>query len=161
MKTIKLRKAISQDCDDLFGWLNDKNTRKASFNSDIVSYRTHKCWFVNSLTNHSRFIYVGENKKGEKIGVVRVDIINKNVAEYDINLNPKMRGRGYGAELIAQTYRQFAKEWAVQFLIARAKKKNVASVKVFIKSGFIEIFEYNDAKFGKIVVLGLAMSRRI
>ncbi len=154
MKEIKFRKVLAEDCDDVFRWLNDKETLNASFHSDPVPYETHKQWFAGSLKNPQRHIYLAEEKDGNKIGVVRLDRSNEQVAEFAINLAPEMRGKGYGAELIQVACRRFVSDIGGCFFLARIKKSNPASIKVFKKAGFFEIFNYSDAKWGSVIALG-------
>jgi len=154
MSEIILRKADWRDCDDLYRWRNDEETRKASFNSDPIPYDTHRKWFENSLKDPKRFMYVAEDEAGNKIGVVRLDRKNEQVAEFDINLAPEMRGKGYGALLIEEACRKFSNESYCSLFLARAKMDNLASIRVFKKDGFFGMFDYVDARWGGVVVLG-------
>ena len=160
MSDIIFRKANWQDCDDVFAWLNDQETIKASFRSDVISYDAHREWFKQSLEKTDRFICVAENKAGEKVGVVRLDKRNEHVAEFDINLAPGMRGQGLGSRLIERAC-QGCYFGAGDFLfVARAKKSNQVSVKVFKKAGFFEMFDYVDSRWGEVVALGRFFSNR-
>lgn len=156
-----IRKVRKEDCDDMFEWLNDEQTRRASFNAPPrpVSYASHREWLKKSLKNSKRQIYIGENESGEKIGIVRMDKINKFAAECSINISPKMRGKGYGKGLITMACKQVDAKRNSILLIARTRKNNIASIKVFKKAGFFTIFDYSDAAWGDVMVLGKVMSR--
>lgn len=154
MKKIYLRKANENDIKDIFNWRNDEETRKVSFHSDFIPFDVHRDWFEKSLKDSNRFMYIAEDNKGNKIGIVRLDRRNDNVAEFDINLDPKMRGKKYGSLLIDKACQMFSEESYVNLLIARTKKNNLPSIKVFIKARFFNIFEYKDKKWGDVIVLG-------
>lgn len=152
---IRLRKIKKDDCDDLFLWRNDPATRQVCFNPELVPYKRHLDWFKKSLNNSPRQFYIGENQKKEKIGVIRFNSLSLRIAEININLAPAMRQKGYGTSLIRMACKRFAKENKKTLFIARVKKINAASLKVFKKSGFREIFTYNDGILkSDIVVLG-------
>jgi len=156
---IKIRKAKINDCKDVFNWRNDELTRKVSFSSDPVSYDDHLRWFNDSLSDPSRTIYIGENHNGNKIGVIRLDRRNKDVAEFNINIAPEMRGKGYGSRLIELACVSYSQEYGQCLFLARIKKDNLASFKTFKKAGFIELFEYNDKDLGPITVLSNGAGR--
>jgi len=151
---IFLRKAKGSDCEDIFRWRNDPITRIASFNSKTISYKVHKKWFNESLENSHRHIFIAQDSRGNKIGTVRVDEVNDNVAEININLAPRKRGKGYGSKVIELACRNNCLAGAVCLFIARVKKDNLPSVRAFKKAGFFELFNYRDVKACQIVVLG-------
>ena len=91
MKNIKIRNAINKDIKDIFLWRNDKNTRKNSFNKNFIEFEEHKKWYLESLRDKKKIIYIGLNKE-KKIGMTRFDYIQNNTFEVSINLNPKFRG---------------------------------------------------------------------
>jgi len=154
---IKLVKANKKDSRDIYSWRNDKDTRMSSFNPGVISYKAHKDWFNASLKNLNRYMYIGKDNQGNKIGAVRIDRIDRYAGEFDININPSLRGMGYGAQMIAEACRKFIFENSHrlnQFIfIARVKNNNPASLKVFKKAGFLKIFDYINEKGFKTIVL--------
>lgn len=149
----RLRKIKKEDCIDLYYWRNDIVTRRSCFNSKIISYRTHREWFKNSLANRQRYLYIVEDSKRGKIGVLRVDRLSPHVAEISINLAPNMRGKGYGAKLLQQMCRKFIHGNQKIMFLARIKKENLASLRVFKKAGFNEVFTYRDAICGSDILV--------
>ncbi|MFA5114012.1 MAG: GNAT family N-acetyltransferase [Candidatus Margulisiibacteriota bacterium] len=151
MTTIKLRKAVPADSADILNWRNDPATVKVSFNQAPVGAAEHEKWFAGAFSDPRRRLLIAESERGEKIGLLRFDLLGTSFAEVSINLAPAQRGKGFGAPLIAQGCRAMAG----CSLIARAKESNPASVKVFEKAGFTRLFAYEDAGQGTVLVLGL------
>ena len=63
MKNIKIRNALNKDIKDIFLWRNDKNTRKNSFNKNFIKFEEHKKWYLESLRDKKKIIYIGLNKE--------------------------------------------------------------------------------------------------
>ena len=151
---ITLRKARKDDCKDILYWRNDLKTRKASFNSQLISFKNHQAWFEKSLVDSDRYMYIARDKRGKKIGLLRIDRLNKRVAEININVSPFNRGKGLGGQLLRKGIQKFIRDNRRAIFIARVKPKNIVSVKVFKKCGFQEILTYMDKRSGcKIMLL--------
>ena len=141
---LTLRKATRQDCDDLYRFRNDPLTRKQSFNQQEILYEEHCQWFEQALEDIQRVFYIGQNDKNEKCGVVRFDIRGESFAEINVIVNPQSRGQGIGRQLISQTCSLFFAETKRRLILARIKETNSASIFVFQKAGFVELFRYNE-----------------
>ena len=46
---LSLRPAEGRDCELLWQWRYEENTRKWSFDADYIPYEEHKNWFLNKL----------------------------------------------------------------------------------------------------------------
>ncbi len=149
----KLRKIKKEDCIDLYRWRNDVDTRRSCFNSKLVSYKSHLKWFRDSLNNRQRYLYIVEDSEKGKIGVLRVDKLSPHIAEISINLAPHMRRKGYGARLLRQMCSKFNRSKQKILFLARIKKENLASLGVFKRAGFNEVFTYRDAVCGSDILL--------
>ena len=138
LSKLKVREANIDDSNEIFEWRNDPITRQMSFNSNVVNYTTHKKWFKKSLHNTNRYLLIVE-KKGRKISVVRFDIEEeKNSAEISINLNPLERGKRLSSAVLFKSisYFNIINDKKIKTIIAKIKKKNIASKRSFIKCGF-------------------------
>lgn len=151
---LKIRLVNINDCDYLYEWINDPVTREASFISNKISYEEHRSWFDRSLKDPKRTIYIAEDKNKVCVGAVRLDNINENVVEFDINIAPAMRGKGYGVKLLEMACNRYPKKANKIMYLARIKKANIPSIKTFVKAGFFELFNYQDRKHGPVNVLG-------
>ena len=155
LSKVVLRKARIEDCDDIYRWRNDEDTRQQSFISNEVPYERHCSWFKEALKDPLKVLYIGIDGSNEKYGIVRFDIRNDSVAEININLAPEKRGRGIGATLIRRSSEEFLSLKGMKLVLARTKEENIASIKAFLKAGYFEIFRYIDVEKGRVVVLGL------
>lgn len=143
---ISIRGAIQEDCNAIFEWRNDSNSRDMFYEGDAVTFENHLSWFSQSLVNPDRQLFIGE-LNGKKIGVTRFDF-NKDSfkVEVSINMNPLMRGKGLGKRLLAETVEKYlaANEFV---LTARIKQKNSASKKIFRCAGFIPVLEDDEVVY--------------
>lgn len=154
MKKIELRPVKPEDKADLLAWANDPETVRSRFNSRPVTAQEHDAWFARALNLPERLLYIAEDGAGQKLGTVRLDRLSEAVLEYDINVAPAARGKGYGTAMIraaAELYRPEAR--AVLFL-ARIKKTNPRSRAAFLRAGCQPLFTYCDREQGEIEVLG-------
>jgi UDP-2,4-diacetamido-2,4,6-trideoxy-beta-L-altropyranose hydrolase len=151
---ISLRPVGSEDRDDLYLWANDRLTRLSRFNGKKISYEAHKQWFADSLNDPGRTMWIGLDGAGEKIGLVRVDARSKYAVEFDINVAPAMRGRGYGEAMIRAACREYNRKRSKVVFIARIKEGNERSVRAFEKAGFFRLFDYAGPKGEPVIVLG-------
>ena len=135
---MKIREANVNDSKDIFEWRNNLFTRQMSFNPDVVTFSTHNKWFENSLDNKNRCLLIVE-EGGRKISVVRFDIKEeKSTAEININLNPLERGKRLSSTVISKSisYFNIVNNKRIKTIIAKIKKKNIASKRSFMKCGF-------------------------
>lgn len=135
---IKIRSANSLDSLDLYNWRNDPTTRKMFFSSDLISIQNHQKWFKKALASKNFLLLIGEINKS-KLGVCRFEFsIIKNTAEVSINLNPNFRGLGLGGQLLERCISHFIERYPIK-LIAKIKKNNLVSQRIFKKSNFIQV----------------------
>lgn len=132
---IQLRRVVSQDCERIFEWRNDEQTRRHSFDSSVLSFENHRSWFEATLTNSTRALLIG-TLRGKEVGVLRFD---KNGVEalVSIYLVPGMHGQGLGPSLLhagAQWIGRNAPE--IGQLRAEIAPGNEASISAFNEVGF-------------------------
>lgn len=136
MSYIACRHADLVDSDDLFQWRNDPQTRAASISTAEVSWNDHEKWFEATLDSKSRTIYIAIDDGGSKLGMCRFDALPEGT-EVSINLNPAVRGRGLASGVLSECIDKYRVDFSkVQLLIAQIREENLASVRVFEKSGF-------------------------
>jgi UDP-2,4-diacetamido-2,4,6-trideoxy-beta-L-altropyranose hydrolase len=148
MSRIRLRKATAKDSPDVLHWRNDPIAIAVSFQKKCVCYREHAQWYADVLGDKRRRLFIAVNEGGQKIGMIRFDILGDKYAEVSIIIAPAMRGQGFGSKIIdlgTGAMKGFN-------LIARAKDTNHSSVKVFKKSGYQELFRYDDRAQGIVRV---------
>ncbi|ATG91328.1 UDP-2,4-diacetamido-2,4,6-trideoxy-beta-L-altropyranose hydrolase [Methylomonas koyamae] len=136
-RRLQVRLAAPSDCEQVFGWRNDENTRKFFFNNELVAWERHREWFSAKLAAADCVLLIGQDAD-DAIGVLRYDI-RQRVATVSIYLDPQKHGLGYGSALLAagelwlKQHRPLVTE-----LKAEVVSENIASKRAFVKAGFEE-----------------------
>lgn len=133
--SIQLRSVREEDCELLWHWANDPVVRAGSFCSGSIPWADHVRWFTSKLGDPNCIFYIGLNHNNVPIGQVRYDI-ESDRATISIGLAASFRGQGYGKQLILLGCQNIFQISAVKTVNAYVKPSNVASIKVFLKSGF-------------------------
>ena len=127
-----LREAkTNQDALQLFDWVNDEEVRKNSLKTDQISIIDHFTWFQAKLKSDITKIYILEDEFNSAIGQIRVDKIN-DYYEIDYSISNAYRGRGLGNKIVELLLIQMGNV----NLLAKVKKTNLPSIKVFVNNGF-------------------------
>lgn len=129
-RTFILRPATMDDARLLHAWRNDSETRKASRNSDPVSWREHEAWLSAAIASPDRLIRIVWDAH-KPVGVVRADRSPEGW-ELSWTVAPEARGRGIGQRML----RQFAAGFDGR-LTAIIRKDNIASAKIAVAAGFV------------------------
>ncbi len=142
---IKIRHANIYDKNVYYKWSNDTTVRRNAFNNSLIEWDIHNKWFDNKLDDNNCFMYLFESDS-IPVGQVRYDFNTEtNIAEIDYSVDSEFRGMGLGAELIAISMAQLHLEINMPVkLIAKVKKKNIPSIKVFEKCKFEMIGTLNN-----------------
>ncbi len=137
-KVIKVRKAVESDCEQIYKWANDEDTRAASFNSGPIEWDTHRNWFSQRLQDSNCLLLFCSDDKGKSLGMVRFDL-DGDEAIISINLDPNMRGQGLAGFIIIRAIDEMLKRCSIFKVSAFIKPQNHRSAKVFERAGFSEI----------------------
>ncbi len=127
---IALRKATMDDAAILLDWRNDEETRKQSFNMDMVLLENHLKWLMEVLANPVRQLFVVE-LDGVPTGTIRADEDVDGSFELSWTVAPAMRGRGVGKAMLVVVCELFPGE-----LTAQVKTENAASMSMATSVGF-------------------------
>ncbi len=131
---ITFRFATLSDCDLLYAWANDEETRKHSFQSQAIPYEDHVAWFTKKVSEVQTKIFIfSENE--QNIGVVRIE--NKN-NEYviSISIDKLFRGKKLAAQMIRIASDYYFEQISCNAIYAFVKKDNLASYRSFVSAGF-------------------------
>jgi UDP-2,4-diacetamido-2,4,6-trideoxy-beta-L-altropyranose hydrolase len=134
---VRLRRAVADDCRQVWLWRNDEATRAASFDTAPISFATHQRWFHESLQRPDRHMYV-VLADGHEAGVVRLDVAGA-VGTVSIHLSPAWRGRGIGPSALASLEGIAFGPLDLRRMEARVKGDNGASLAAFQKAGFVAV----------------------
>ena len=135
-KKLKLRRANISDCEILWKWRNEEETRRYSFSQDVISLKDHKKWFSNAFKRRDIVLYIAVDEDNKPVGQVR---LNKNGTEAEINIgiDKERRGKGYGTVLLKLISDIGFAELGLKKLIGYIKTDNKKSVQAFLNAGYI------------------------
>ncbi len=132
---MELRRANKDDCRDLYEWRNSPSARQNSLDQREIPYEDHVQWFEGSLNNKNRTIYIAlEGNK--KVGQIRFDLEEINLAKVSVTVKPEEQGKGYGPKIIEEGSNKYFSETGVSMIRAEIRQENVPSVKAFEKAGY-------------------------
>ena len=130
---ISIRDILNSDCNYLFDWANETDTRKNSIDSKPISIEEHIKWFEKRLNNKdsNNFMCLFNNNPA---GIVWFD--NKREASIiSITINPNYRGKKLSSKFLKIAIESFIKNNNSK-IIAYIKPENLASIKAFKNSNF-------------------------
>lgn len=134
---INVRYATNKDVEMIYKWRNEYNIRRFFFDSSCISYEEHKNWYLKSLVNKKRVIFIICHD-GKGVGVVRFDKVDILLDwEVDVYIDPSKHGKGFGSKGLYAAIEYFRKNVQdnVRF-IAKVLPKNNASKRMFESLGF-------------------------
>lgn len=131
-KKLVLRCALESDCDLLYHWANDPETRKNSLNTEKIPYENHCQWFAGKLQDNKCDIFICEYEE-EPVGQIRLDY-QDHIAVISYSIAKDFRGRGFGSEMLFLAEGQ-VKDKTTR-LMGVVKTENIASQRAFEKNGY-------------------------
>jgi UDP-2,4-diacetamido-2,4,6-trideoxy-beta-L-altropyranose hydrolase len=137
-KVITVREVVEGDCELIYNWANDDDTRAASFNSSPIDWGTHCNWLSERLSNSDSLLLICSDELGHPFGLVRFDLAGDE-AIISVNLDPNMRGQGLGGFTIIRTIDELFKRYNISRVSAFVKPQNLRSAKAFEMAGFSHI----------------------
>jgi UDP-2,4-diacetamido-2,4,6-trideoxy-beta-L-altropyranose hydrolase len=130
-----LRKAIIEDCELLWKWVNDPDVRKSAFRSDYIEIGEHEKWFFQKLKDHNCIQFIAFNRFNIPIGQIRFDI-KDGEADIDVSVDKNIRGLGYGTYLIRKGIDSVGQLEKIKVFRAYIKSDNQASIQSFAQADF-------------------------
>ena len=133
---VTIRNANMRDADVIYQWQSDPNTRKYFHNLDIPQFAEHINWLEKKLAELKSFFYIIEHKN-KAAGVLRLnykDNVKKNVYLVSIYISPDHYQKGLGSIALNYANLLFNKSE----LHAEIHQDNIASKKLFMKSGYVK-----------------------
>ena len=119
--------------------IHNAGIKRGFFNSKkLISYKEHISWFKKKLKSNSK-IYVGKDSNKKKFGYVRFDEVSRNIFEVSIANLPSFYGKGLGSLLLQKCVNKFKTNYKSKNITSIVKKKNIRSVKCFLKNRFVKV----------------------
>ena len=132
---VTIRNANTNDADIIYKWQLDATTRKYFHDTYVPEYDKHIKWFEKKLAEPKSFFYIIEHNN-QAAGVLRLDYqdnIKKNTYIVSIYISPDKCQQGLGSIALGYMDRLFDSSE----LHAEILEDNIASKKLFMKSGYI------------------------
>lgn len=127
-----LRKAVLNDAELYFRWVNDPQSRQNALNPKTISYEEHLRWFAARCADPAAFLWIME-QGGQPVGQVRFEVDEKEkevVISYA--MAPEFRGQGLGTSLLRLGIAAFARQVPGGIrLKGLVKLSNTASCQIF------------------------------
>jgi RimJ/RimL family protein N-acetyltransferase len=148
----ELRYAEITDFQTTYGWANNSEVRKFSFNKNKITLKEHANWFFTTLENPKCEYYLLE-VNGTPAGSIRFDIEEDEVAKISYLLDPNFTGKGLGTFLLKEGVKFLKKNRpSIRKVYGHVFKKNIGSIKIFEKLSFQEVSNYSsELKYEKII----------
>jgi len=135
---LKFRAVRVDDCDLVFSWINDSNTRLNSFQGSPIHYDSHVEWFLNRVArvNEPYLIFYTQEKHENAVGQVRFDRKPEGLV-VGITVAPEHRRKGLASIMLrlAVNYLRNNLNLTEPFR-AWIKVENLPSSKAFTAAGF-------------------------
>jgi RimJ/RimL family protein N-acetyltransferase len=130
------RTATPADVDLYFAWANDPDTRRQSFQSELIPLETHRAWFARRLADPNSLLLVFENEANEPVGQVRLERNDANEVTIGLSVDPCFRGQGLASQLIELGCTACVERWESCTIFAFIKPDNQPSMRAFERAGF-------------------------
>ena len=143
MDKLILRRVAESDCEILFRWANDRESRSQSFHVEQISFEEHMAWFRRKMQEDSCQMFL-LLYQGKEAGQIRLEQ-EGDTAWISYAIAPEYRRMGLGGEILrlVEAYAGGAE------LAGRVKKGNTASEKSFEKNGYQRTERENWVEYRK------------
>ena len=137
---ITFHAAKEKDCELIYRWQSNKNTRKYFINPEIPLWEEHQHWYKSCLLDPSRILYLLHDYQKNSVGLLRLDQLSKNeqgsdTYEISIIIAPDHQGKGIAVSALKNLKRLYKNST----YIATIHHNNIPSQKVFNKAGFQQL----------------------
>lgn len=140
-----LRAVELEDAKLLYIWRNEKETRKNSFNSNLIDFNEHLNWLEKNLENNARLFYI-LMCDGMEVGQVRIDI-EEQIGVVNYSIDSKYRKMGYGKSILELAEQELLKNTAnLKKIVGYVKLENIASRHIF------QILNYQEELKGNMCI---------
>lgn len=125
----------SHDSRLIWKWRNDPVTRQMSRHKEPIPWKQHQEWYEQTVNASDKCVLMA-NKRRTPLGVVRFDELKNGRWEVNINLDPAIRGQGYGRDVLSEACKYAFRLLDCSEIYAEVKPENLASIKIFELVGF-------------------------
>lgn len=135
----KIRKANINDTNDVFKLSNSDEVRLNSLNNGYIDWEEHKKWFEEKIQSKDILFLIVEDENGKFSGQIRFEFNQENnEVRVSISLNQNLKGKGLAKKILAEAMEHCSNEIDFEVIfIAEILEKNIASIKLFKRLGFV------------------------
>jgi UDP-2,4-diacetamido-2,4,6-trideoxy-beta-L-altropyranose hydrolase len=134
---LRLRQVTMDDARQLWTWANASDVREVSFSSEPIPWERHLEWLRSKLADPNVCFWMVLNAEGQPLGQVRFEAAPKRQAVISILLDAACRGQSLGSLSIWSACKKLFDETNYTSVQALIKPGNEASVRAFLKAGFL------------------------
>lgn len=128
-KMLRLRRCRPGDCRLLWKWANEPLVRQLAFEQEPIRWDDHRRWFEEKMADPMTHIFIGENRQGQPLGQVRLDVDRDLQAMISISVDPDFRSGGFGWLLMRRVLEEAPQE--IEAFHAYVKPGNKPSLNLF------------------------------
>ncbi|RQW80497.1 MAG: UDP-2,4-diacetamido-2,4,6-trideoxy-beta-L-altropyranose hydrolase [Methanothrix sp.] len=128
--SLRLRRARQADCERIWRWANEPETRAASFSSDAIPWENHVEWFNCKINDPNYFLFIAQDVHDDFVGVVRFQACREE-AVISVNITENKRGLGLGMPLIVAAVEELFRTTCITSVHAFIKPENDRSIRTF------------------------------
>ena len=144
---LRLRPIKWQDCEQIWQWANEAETRHYSFQSNAISWESHVDWFQARLQDENCYFWIALDKQDQPIGQVRFEALSIDETQISLSIDRVYRRKGFGKTILNAAIHKIFHETEFRSISAWIKPDNSASISVFESVQFIKIeSEYRGGK---------------
>lgn len=136
MDSLHLRPARPGDCDMLWEWRNDPQTRRMERQQGFIPRAPYVDWLHAIMASARRRLYVAE-LAGAGAGLCELALRPDGAADIGINLNPAFRGRRLATPLIRAAIAAAWPDLRFPRVMADIRAENTPSRRAFARAGFV------------------------
>ena len=134
---LTVRRAAASDEVLLLEWANDPETRRNSFSNKVITSDEHHAWFHKQLGDVKRCcFFIIEDPEKNSIGQVRFEREHKRKFSVSYSLSKGCRGKDMGRRMLEVALEKFLTNRKKIIIVARVKRDNIPSQKIFQKLNF-------------------------
>ncbi len=137
-RRLRLRRARQADCERIWRWANEPETRAASFSSAAIPWEKHLEWFNCRINDPNCLLLIAKDAQDDFVGNVRFQACC-NDAVISMNITENKRGQGLGKLLIGAALEELFRTSTITSVHAFIKTENDRSIRTFEGCGFKRI----------------------
>lgn len=135
---MNLRPWKAEDCRILYNWRTDPSVSRWCFGDKKFVFQDHQNWFAAFMADPQRLGYMLE-VAGEPVAQIRFDPAEMPFCRrVSLGVAPQMHGKGYGTALLRRALDKPELSADTVLLVAETLDENIASQKLFARSGFVD-----------------------